>query len=260
VKNAVNKALMRTTGYRIEKARPAAPQPKAKKRPPLPKDYDEEARQIIRAVRPFTMTDPDKLFALIQSIRYVVRHSIEGDVVECGVWRGGSMMAAARTLIAAGDTSRDLFLFDTFEGMPPPSQADVRHDGRPASELLANANPDTSWVWAVAQLDDVRERFASLPYPDPRVHFVKGKVEDTIPESAPDRIAVLRLDTDWYESTAHELEHLYPRLVPGGVLLLDDYGYWEGARRAVDEYLERTGERLLLNRMASGRVAVKPFV
>jgi hypothetical protein len=87
---------------------------------------------------------------------------------------------------------------------------------------------------------------------------VKGKVEDTIPGHAPEQIAILRLDTDWYESTRHELEHLYPRLSSGGVLLLDDYGYWEGAREAVDEFLAQTGERLLLTRMASGRLAVKP--
>ena len=104
----------------------------------------------------------------------------------------------------------------------------------------------------------MRDGFAQVPYPAERVHFVKGRVEDTIPEGAPERIAILRLDTDWYESTRHELEHLYPRLVSGGVLLLDDYGYWEGARQAVDEWLAATGERLLLTRMASGRIAVKP--
>jgi O-methyltransferase len=179
-------------------------------------------------------------------------------VVECGVWRGGSMQAAARALLASGDSSRDLYLFDTYEGMPPPSEEDLRYDGKPAEELLASAERETSKVWAVATLDDVQEGFAQVGYPAERVHFVKGLVEDTIPGSAPERIAILRLDTDWYESTRHELEHLYPRLVPGGVLLLDDYGYWEGARQAVDEFLEQTGERLLLTRMASGRIAVKP--
>ena len=235
---------------------PAPPAKKRKKR--LPADYDDEAKQIVRAVRPFTMTDPDKVFALIQAVRYVVRHRIAGDVVECGVWRGGSMQAAARALIAAGDTARDLYLFDTYEGMPAPSEHDVRRaDQRSAAELLAEASPGSKVV-AAASLEEVREGFASVPYPAERVHFVKGRVEDTIPGAAPERIAILRLDTDWYSSTRHELEHLYPRLAPGGVLLLDDYGYWEGARRAVDEFLEATGEPLLLTRMASGRIAVKP--
>jgi len=83
-------------------------------------------------------------------------------------------------------------------------------------------------------------------------------VEDTVPKEAPDQISILRLDTDWYESTRHELDHLYPRLSSGGVLLIDDYGYWQGSRQAVDEFIERTGARLLLQRMSSGRVAVKP--
>jgi hypothetical protein len=219
---------------------------------------DEEAKDIIRAVRPFTMTSADKLYALIVATRYVATHSIAGDIVECGVWRGGSMQAVARTLLACGDTSRELYLFDTYEGMPPPSDADVRlADGSSAEQLLA-ASPRESKVWAVATLEDVQEAFASVPYPGERVHFVKGLVEETVPAAAPDQISILRLDTDWYESTRHELDHLYPRLSSGGVLLIDDYGYWQGSRRAVDEFIERTGARLLLQRMSSGRVAVKP--
>ena len=234
------------------------PPPPKKRKKRLPADYDDEAKQIVRAVRPFTMTDPDKVFALIQAVRYVVRHRIPGDVVECGVWRGGSMQAAARTLLSCGSVERDLYLFDTYEGMPPPSDSDVRRaDGRPAAELLADAAPDSKVV-AAASLEEVRAGFSEVGYPESRLHFVVGRVEETIPGAAPARIAILRLDTDWYESTRHELEHLYPRLSPGGVLLLDDYGYWEGARRAVDEFLEATGEPLLLTRMASGRIAVKP--
>jgi O-methyltransferase len=279
-KTRINQALERLTGHVLvqsasieelrrraakanAKPKPAPkPKPAAKPKPKpkaLPADYDDEAKEIIRAVRPWTMTGPDKIYALIQAVRYVARHRIPGDVVECGVWRGGSMQAVARTLASAGDTSRDLHLFDTYEGMPPPSDRDVRRsDERTADELLATESPEESKVWAVATLEDVQDGFSQVPYPAERVHFVKGKVEDTIPGHAPEQISILRLDTDWYESTRHELEHLYPRLSPGGVLLLDDYGYWEGAREAVDEFLEQSGERLLLMRMASGRLAVKP--
>ena len=281
-KREVNRALRTLTGYRLvrangdgtspngsakpapkaEPAPPARPKPPPAPRPkpeqPLPADMDDEAKEIIRAVRPFTMTSPDKLYALILATRYVVKHSIPGDIVECGVWRGGSMHAAAMTLAACGVTDRDLYLFDTYDGMPPPSDADVRlADGSSAEDLLATS-PRDSKVWAVATLDDVRAAFASVPYPAEKVHFVKGLVEETVPVQAPGQISILRLDTDWYESTRHELDHLYPRLSPGGVLLIDDYGYWQGSRRAVDEYIERTGARLLLHRMSSGRVAVKP--
>jgi hypothetical protein len=272
MKERINQTLKGMTGHVLVRAdsfeqlqkkarrKPAKPKPGAKPKPKgLPADYDDEAKDVIRAVKPWTMTGPDKMFALIQTVRYVARHRIPGDVVECGVWRGGSMQAVARTLMAHGDTTRDLHLFDTYEGMPPPSERDTRRsDERTAADLLAEESPQNSMVWAVATLEDVQDGMAKVGYPAERVHFVKGKVEDTIPEHAPERISILRLDTDWYESTKHELEHLYPRLSSGGVLLLDDYGYWEGAREAVDEFLDATGERLLLMRMASGRLAVKP--
>jgi hypothetical protein len=204
------------------------------------------------------MTSPEKLNALILSVRHVVKHDIPGGLVECGVWRGGSMQAAARTLVESGDTSRHLYLFDTYEGMSAPTEKDRRgHDGAAAQDLL-QASPRESGVWAVATLEDVRHGMSRIGYPDDRVHYVQGMVEQTVPEQAPEQISILRLDTDWYESTKHELEHLFPRLSRGGVLLLDDYGWWDGAKTAVDEWLEETGERLLLLRMAEGRVAVKP--
>jgi hypothetical protein len=108
-------------------------------------------------------------------------------------------------------------------------------------------------------LADVQANLRSTGYPPERIHYVVGKVEDTLPQAAPERIAILRLDTDWYESTRHELEHLYPRLTAGGVLIIDDYGHWAGARRAVDEFLARTESAILLNRIDyTGRIGVKP--
>jgi O-methyltransferase len=256
-RQALNGALRVVTGHEIVKAghRQTVPAP----RPPRPRrrDYDDEAREIIKAVRPRTMTSPDKLFALILATRYVVDHRIPGTIVECGVWRGGSMQAVARTLLACDAADRDLHLFDTFAGMPPPTEHDRRRDGRLAAELL-ETRPKEAQVWAVATLDDVQAGMAETGYPPERIHFHEGMVEQTVPAEAPDEIAILRLDTDWYESTRHELEHLYGRLASGGVLLLDDYGHWEGARRAVDEFLAETRARLLLVPMSSGRIAVKP--
>jgi predicted O-methyltransferase YrrM len=108
-------------------------------------------------------------------------------------------------------------------------------------------------------LADVQANLRSTGYPVERMRFVVGDVADTVPREAPERIAILRLDTDWYASTRHELEHLYPRLAVGGVLIVDDYGHWEGARLAVDEFLERTSAPILLNRIDyTGRIGVKP--
>jgi O-methyltransferase len=223
----------------------------------LPPHYDAAARTVIERVGPRTMTQPEKLFALILATRYVVANGIPGDIVECGVWRGGSMQAAALTLLECGDTTRDLHLYDTFEGMTAPQEVDRRVDGESAAELLESSTLD-SRVWGVATLDDVRAGMAEIGYPAERIHFHPGPVEETIPREAPESAAILRLDTDWYASTRHELEHLYHRLSPGGVLIIDDYGYWEGSRKATDEFLEQTGARLLLLPAADGRVAVKP--
>lgn len=231
---------------------------RSRRRKRLPADYDDEAKAVIEAVRPYTMTNPEKLYALILATRYVSRYRIPGAVAECGVWRGGSMQAVARTLLSAGDSSRDLYLFDTYEGMPPPTDRDVRRrDGRSAAELLETL-PREDNVWAVATLEDVQGGLASVGYPADRLHFVKGLVEETVPAQAPEELAVLRLDTDWYESTRHELEHLYPRLVSGGVLIIDDYGHWQGSRAAVEEFLAESAARLLLLRIGLGRIAVKP--
>lgn len=225
----------------------------------LPVDFDAEAARIIELARPCTMTSPERLFALVQAVRYVCAADIPGAVVECGVWRGGSMLAAASTLRECGDMQRPLYLFDTFEGMSPPSGADVAVDGELASALLrAGDRSDPGSAWCYANLEDVQATMARSGYDPALVRYVRGKVEDTIPASAPEQIALLRLDTDWYESTRHELEHLYPRLARGGVLIIDDYGHWQGARKAVDEYLAAHRIKLLLNRIDyTGRIAVK---
>jgi hypothetical protein len=164
-------------------------------------------------------------------------------------------MAAALTLKRLR-SSRTLHLFDTYEGMPPPTSNDVNFRGATAQSLLETSDR-SAWVWATAQLSDVKRNIESTGY-NGEVKFIEGKVEHTIPVNAPDRISLLRLDTDWYESTKHELIHLFPRLSKGGVLLIDDYGHWQGARKAVDEYLQEENLPLLLHRIDySGRIAVK---
>src|SRR5262249_33819776 len=150
---------------------------------------------------------------------------------ECGVWRGGSMMAVARTLLEANAPNRDLYLFDTYEGMSAPTDADRDLSGQAARKLLEDSSRDEAEVWCYADMADVQRNVGLTGYPNELLHFVEGKVEDTIPEEAPAEIGLLRLDTDWYESTKHELEHLYPRLRNGGVLIIDDYGHWQGARK-----------------------------
>ncbi|MCA9105069.1 MAG: class I SAM-dependent methyltransferase [Planctomycetales bacterium] len=226
--------------------------------PAIPPDLSAENVEIFQSVNHATMTSPERVSALCDAVRYVVSQGIPGDLVECGVWRGGSSMASALTLIEQGDMGRELWLYDTFEGMSEPTEDDRDFLGQSAAAQLELQDPnDPKSVWCVSQLDEVRGNMRRTGYPADQVHFVVGKVEETIPAQVPETIALLRLDTDWYESTRHELEHLMPRLSPGGVLIIDDYGHWQGCRRAVDEYLSEHGLHLLLHRIDyTGRMAI----
>jgi hypothetical protein len=217
--------------------------------------------ETYQQVQEYTATTIERLVGLVDAVRYVSANRIEGDVVECGVWRGGSIMAAMHALIKMGDLTRHFHLFDTFEGMTEPTEKDVMYDGQAAKSLIDRdkATFGQDHNWCVASLDDVRKNVLSTGYPKERVHFIQGKVEQTIPQHAPAKIALLRLDTDWYDSTAHELVHLYPRLTAQGVLIIDDYGHWEGARQATDEYFAKQKLQLLFCRMDySARMAIKP--
>lgn len=224
-----------------------------------PSDFTPIHTAIIDKVRTYTLTPPERIYALIEAVQYIVRQNIPGTLVECGVWRGGSMLAAALTLQNVACNDRDLYLFDTFEGMPKPQAVDVDPAGVPAMNTFSKlrTGEDTSQS-CYASLADVQATMALSGYDQRRIHFVPGKVEDTVPAQAPDRIALLRLDTDWYSSTRHELEQLYPRVSPGGVLIIDDYGYWQGAKKAMDEYMAAQAPSLFLNRIDySARLAIK---
>lgn len=223
-------------------------------------DFDREFAPLYERCHFATMTTAERMFGLYKAVRYIVEAGIPGSLVECGVWKGGSVMMMAETLMHVGQQDRDLYLFDTFDRMPPPSDVDVRFDGISAQSMMDQEEPvDTpESIWCMSNEAEVRANLRRTRYPEERFHLIPGRVEDTIPGKAPENIALLRLDTDWYDSTLHELEHLYPRLAPGGVLIIDDYGHWDGARKATDEYLARLPVKILLNRLDfSGRIAVK---
>jgi hypothetical protein len=218
---------------------------------------------ILQRCRPFTMTPPEVTLNAIRAAQYVAENNIPGVVVECGVWRGGVSMAMASRLSLTGQF-KDFYLYDTFDGMSDPTENDISPKGQRADLLLKNLpKNEENHIWAFAPIEKVRRNVESLGYPAEKIKFIKGKVEDTIPQTIPDQIALLRLDTDWYESTKHELIHLYPLLAPGGVLILDDYGYWAGARKAVDEFFETLAVKPELNIVHDGiadsaRWAIKP--
>jgi outer membrane murein-binding lipoprotein Lpp len=199
--------------------------------------------------REFTMTSWERLYALYKAVQYLVVNRIPGDFVECGVWRGGSMRLAAMVLRSLGDTERRLYLYDTFEGMTEPDEArDIDLHGNAAiNDWVQIKRRDVKWAYA--PIEEVRETMVGSGYPMDKVVLVKGPVEQTIPGTIPEKIGLLRLDTDWHSSTKHEIEHLYPRLVQNGVLALDDYGHYRGAQQAIDEYFADKAEKPLLMRI-----------
>jgi O-methyltransferase len=226
---------------------------------------EERNRAIVERCLPDTMTGVLRLDATIEAVRYCVARDVPGAFVECGVWRGGSLLAMLLTLRELGADDRDVYGFDTFEGMTEPSEHDTSVDGAPpALETWRDSRARDERPWSglygtdIFDFETVGSTLAASGYPADRIHLVRGPVEQTLPDAAPGEIALLRLDTDWYASTRHELVHLYPRLNDGGVLIVDDYGHWEGARRAVDEYFGSEAPPLLLNRIDyTGRIAVK---
>ncbi|MBF0236072.1 MAG: class I SAM-dependent methyltransferase [SAR324 cluster bacterium] len=221
----------------------------------LPPEFSQEDMDILHSVKSYTMTSEQRVLALIKATRYVYENEISGDIVECGVYKGGSMMAVAQTLCLLHSTDKTLYLYDTFEGMPAPVLEDGEHAQMKFNKMRTQEDRAD---WCRAPLAEVQANMFSTGYNPQKMIFIKGKVQDTIPRNIPDKISLLRLDTDFYESTQHELAHLFPRLSHGGVIILDDYGYWQGQKKAMDEYIRNHKIKLLLNIIDdAGRIGVK---
>jgi O-methyltransferase len=217
-------------------------------------DADKDFQKVYAQIKAYTVVEPERCYALYHAVRYIIMNGIQGDFAECGVWKGGSVMLIAHALMEAGTTDRKIYLYDTFEGMIKPGENDGDWE---KAEWEKNKVNDQINNWCLSPLEEVEFNMSTIGYPPDNFIFIKGKVEQTIPETLPDKLALLRLDTDWYESTKHELNHLYPLLEKGGILIIDDYGAWQGARKAVDEYFAAHGN-VYLNRLDfTGRLVIK---
>lgn len=251
--SAIPNKLLSVVGLRV------IPLSVAQKRLPVEIDAsDREVFQYVREKRLSTSTD-ERLFAAIMACRHVVERDVAGDFVECGVWRGGNSIIAAHVFRNLG-SAKNVWLFDTFAGMTEPTEVDINYRGERAREKFHNTRKGLGSDWCYAPLEEVQANFDGLGLLGARVKFVKGDVAQTLaqPEELPGSVAVLRLDTDWYESTRVELETLYPRLTPGGILIIDDYGHWGGARKAVDEYFSRHERPFLQYIDQTARIGIKP--
>jgi hypothetical protein len=200
-----------------------------------------------------SMVSYERLWATLMACKYAINNNIKGDFVECGIWRGGNAIAAASIFKLYG-SKKKVWLFDTFAGMTEPTEVDVeRHTGDLAVDQYHNR-------WACASLEDVKNNFEKRNLLYNNIIFTPGDVCETldIKKNIPNKICVLRLDTDWYESTKKELEILYPRLSIGGCLIVDDYGHWTGATKATDEYFDKNKNRPFFHYTDyTGRVGVK---
>jgi len=192
--------------------------------------------RLFRRVRSHTLVSRAKLNRLCTLVATLEREAVPGAIVECGVFKGGA--AALMAHESAG--RREVLLFDSFEGLPPPGQ----HDG-------SQAHTEFRPGWCASTEDDVREIFRRLGCLTPGVRLVKGWFDQTFPTVPALPVALLHIDADWYESVRTCLDTWFDRIVPGGYLVLDDYGRWEGCTRAADEFLgarglagrlERTGQ------------------
>jgi len=213
-------------------------------------DYSKEDLEIIDFVKPYTLTDHQRIKSLLDGVEYIIKNNLSGSFVECGVWKGGSMIAVAKKLQNLNVDDRDIFLFDTFEGMSEPSKNDISQTGLDPLDKTEHMNNP---------IELVKDNFFKTNYPESKTHFIKGRVEDTLSKQDTGEIAILRLDTDYYESTKIEMEYLFPKIIKGGIIIIDDFGAWQGARKAVLEYIEKNKIQIYLNRIypIGSRIGIK---
>ena len=184
-------------------------------------------------VKGYTKSDPVRLASMVQALTDIDDRNTPGDVVEVGVWRGGNIM-----LTRIMSPRRKCWMYDTFDGMTEPdANLDVKKSGHRAIERY-NIKKANGSKWDAVSVEEVQEGFRKVGVSLDDVAMVVGPVEDTMldPNQLPLAVAILRLDADWYSPTKMALKTLYPRVVPGGFLIVDDYGHWMGCQKAVDDY------------------------
>jgi O-methyltransferase len=215
---------------------------------------DKNFVELYDRIKQYTMVDIERCYALYNAVNYIIKNNIPGDFAECGVWRGGSCMLIAYMLTEARITDRTIWMYDTFEGMTKPGVNDGEEEKQ---EWEKNKISGTINGWCLADEKDAEANMRNTGYPFEKIKIIKGEVENRIPQFTPSQIALLRLDTDWYASTKHELTHLFPLIEKKGVLIIDDYGAWQGAKKAVDEYFAGSDYTFLHRIDWTGRMLIK---
>ena len=203
-------------------------------------DLTDQEKKILNYVlkNRLTMGGKDNLAATILAVRYVCQNKIKGDFVECGVWRGGHGIAAALTFDLYQSKNK-IICFDTFLGMTKPTDKDFRiYNNEKAITKFNSSSRENHNTWCYASFEEVENNFLRANVSKANFQLIKGDVAETLPKFEVDAISFLRLDSDWYESTKVELKYLWPLLAVNGVLVVDDYGHWQGSKKAVDEFFQ----------------------
>ena len=223
---------------------------------------EDDFRQLYQKYAPYTMVSWSGLYGAYRAVNHIIDHDIKGDLAECGVWKGGCS-AFMMELLKRRDQHkvRKFYLYDTFEGMTAPTGKDVHFSGAQFAQKQFKAKQKADEKWSYSPLEEVKTIIAKAGYPESQTKFIKGDVRETLEETKPKTLALLRLDTDWYDSTKAEMQHLYPRLQSGGVLICDDYGAWKGSYEAIHDYFKETGQPtplLQVDTSYGGATAIKP--
>ena len=224
----------------------------------IPYEANDFQKIIIKECNNLTSTGSIRMFGLLKAIEHVCLNNIKGEIVECGVCEGGNIILAQKYLNKL-NSNKSIYGFDTFAGMTEPTKEDVDNDNNSQTKIWKkNLKANGICDWAYCSIEDVRKNISSLVSKN-KIKLIKGKVEHTllIEENIPQEISILRLDTDWYESTKIELEILYPRLSNGGFLIIDDYGEFSGCRKAVDDFFKNK-KHYLHYIDSSSRLLIKP--
>ena len=192
-----------------------------------------DLKKFIDKVKPYSMTSVERITDLYNSLEYIRINNIDGDIVECGVWKGGNVIGIIEYLKYHNIVDKNVWLYDTFEGMTTPEEIDVDLNNNKASSILES-------VLCYSPLTEVKQNLSKSEFDNDKLKFIVGDVSETllIENNKPDKISLLRLDTDWYKSTKDELIQLYPKLINDGVLIIDDYGHWRGSKTATDEFFK----------------------
>ncbi|MBI4947284.1 MAG: class I SAM-dependent methyltransferase [Bacteroidetes bacterium] len=261
------RVMAKAFGFEIRRFKKVIPQ---KENSYMGFDLEVEAYSNIELIRPYTMLTYPRLVTLFQQVVFCERNKIEGCFVECGTWKGGAVGLMALANLKNNTIRRHIHLFDSFEGIPEPDELvdgaralnEVRSvKGETKGRLVAVKNLYETFADGIGTLEINKKLMEEvIGYDKSFLHYHKGWFQDTVPKDAltVGKIAILRLDGDWYASTKVCLDHLFDNVVSGGFVIIDDYGTYEGCKKAVDEFMQSKNiKSFLIHIDASARYFIK---